>query len=117
MLVEAVSMLMIFAVMVFIFLRAKKKNHAIAIMPLLILPFVHTVMSLFGSHMTIDILAIADVVALAVSVCLMGLLSNVFKKGKARFLYLLICGGFTTLICIIFVFNFYKDMLPPLPIN
>lgn len=112
MFVEAVSMLMIFSVMIFIFLRAKKKNYAISIVPLLILPFVHTVMELFGSHMSINVRAVADVVALAVAVALMGCFSNFFMKGKSKFLYLLICGGFTTIVCIIFLFNFYKDMFP-----
>lgn len=111
MLVEAICILMILATITFIFLRSHRKDYAIASAPLLIVPFFHTLTYLIGDIFQItissDIRAAADVLGLAIAVASMGILCVQLKSRKSKYAYLLVSGGFTTLLTMIFLFNIY----------
>ena len=111
MLVESIAILMIMAVMVFIFLRAHKRDYAISTVPLLVVPFLHAVVCIIGdaSPLTIspDIRAAADVLGLAISVAMLGMFCVKCKTRKAKYGYLFTCGGFITVLTMIFIYNTY----------
>lgn len=115
MLVEAICITLILAIMVFMFLRSGRKDYAIATVPLLIVPIFHTVSNLiydvFKIAISVNVKAAVDVVGLAIAVAIMGFISSKYKTKASRFGYLLVSGGFTVILTIIFIFNYYSYLI------
>lgn len=111
MLVESIAILMVLLVMLFIFLRAHKKSYAISTVPLLVVPFLHAAVCLFGDAtglvLSADVRAAADVLGLAVAVAMMGMFCTRRRTRRAKYAYLCLCGGFITVLSIIFIYNTY----------
>lgn len=111
MLVESIAIIVIFAVMIFIFLRAGKKNYAIAASPLIVVPLFQIIANIlneiWGKQVNADIKSITVVVGLAIAMVMLGLLSNVVGGKKPRAVYLMICSGFTIALTIIYLCNNY----------
>lgn len=111
MLVESMAIVMIFAVMAFLFLRAHRKDYAAAVAPLMIVPFVHAVAGILGEFFPFaahdHFHAFADVIGLAAAVAIMGMLCTTLKSRKAKYVYLLACGGFSLALTLIFLYNIY----------
>lgn len=111
MLVESIAILMILLVMIFIFLRGHRRIYAVSTVPLLVVPFVHALVYIFADisklHFSQDILTAVDAFGLAVAVALLGMFCTRCKTRKAKYAYLFLCGGFTTILSIIFIFNNY----------
>ena len=111
MLVESLAILMIFAVMAFLFLRAHRKDYAAAIAPLMIVPLVHALAGVLGEFFRFathtNFRAFADVIALTAAVAIMGMLCTSLKSRKAKYAYLLLCGGFSLALTLIFLYNIY----------
>lgn len=111
MLVESICIILIFVLIRFDFLRRGRKDYAKAMTPLLVLPIVHTVFNVIGDiiklPVNVNVKAAADVLALAVAIAYMAIVSIKLKTTKSRTAYLIVCGGFTTILTIIFIFNYY----------
>lgn len=115
MLVESIAILMVLFAMVVIFLRARRKDYAAATAPLLIVPGANALMEIInesvGYLLPIDIRAAIVVAGLAVSVALLGIFCTRFEKKKAKYSYLFLCGGFITLLSMIFLYSIYNPVL------
>ncbi|MFZ2538115.1 MAG: hypothetical protein WAX04_04365 [Oscillospiraceae bacterium] len=115
MLVESICIILILTIMVFIFMRSGRRDFALATAPLLIVPFFHTVSNLaydvFKIAISVNVKAGADVLGLAIAVALMGVISSTHKTKASKLGYLLISGGFTTLLTIIFICNYYSYLI------
>ncbi|MEG0692154.1 MAG: hypothetical protein RR444_03625 [Oscillospiraceae bacterium] len=115
MLVESISIILILIIMVFIFMRSGRKDYALATSPLLIVPFFHTISNLacdvLKISLDVNIKASIDVLGLAIAVAIMGFVSSKHKTKAARFGYLLVSVGFTALLTIIFIFNYYSYLI------
>lgn len=115
MLVESICIVLILAIMVFVFMRGGRKDYALAVVPLLIVPFVHMLSSLVQDVLKIalstNVKAAADVVGLAIAMAMIGLISGKMETKKSRMAYLIISGGFTAVLTIMFVMNYYSYLL------
>lgn len=107
MVVESISIMVIFLVMVFIFLRAGKKTYAIATAPLLLVPAFQIAANFLSKNVSIEMETLVLIVGLAVSLVLIGVISSILKDKKARLVYILLCGGFSTTLAIIFIYHNY----------
>lgn len=111
MIVESISIIVIFTAMSFIFVRAKKKDYAAATAPLIIVPFAqllgNILNEIFGKVITVDIQSLIVIIGLAIGVVLIGVASSFLVGKKSRVVYILICGGFTTILTIVFLYNNY----------
>lgn len=111
MLVESICIILILAIMVIVFLRAKRKDFALATAPLLIVPLFHTLSNILGDllhiALSVNIKAAADVVGLSIAVAAIGFISAAMSTKKSRLAYIVVAGGFTAVITIIFIFNYY----------
>lgn len=111
MVVESMAILMVLAVMLVLFLRAHKRDYAISVIPLMIVPAMHLVAQLIGEMKSLpllpDIQAAADVLGLAIAVAMMGMFCTKYRSRRAKYGYLCVCGGFVTALTIIFICNTY----------
>ena len=94
----------------FICLRSRRKDFAIAIIPLIILPAIHIggiylsrLLSSFLPFSSFEVHIFMDIMALLVACILFGLNSGRFTQTPVRRGYLWICGGFTLLFAWILV--------------
>ena len=83
-----------------------------AVLPLLVVPLFHTIALLLNDvvpliTLSADIQAAVDVVAMAVSMAALGIISTRYKTKKKRYSYLLVCGGFSALLTLIYLYNIY----------
>lgn len=111
MLVESIAITCILVVMVFIFLRAGKKQYAVATAPLLVVPFMNVLYNVASEYLKMPIniqtQMLVLIISLAVAVLLIGFLANAIKAKKYKLVYIFTCGGFTTLLTVIFLYNLY----------
>jgi len=111
MLVESVSIIAIFILMIYFFLRAGKKSYAVAASPLLLVPSFQVLSNVANEFLNGKINAngqsIILIVGLAISVALIGTASNLLKGRNSKVIYIAICGGFTTVLSVIFLYNNY----------
>ena len=113
MVVESLAVFLILAAMEFVFLRAHRKGNALQVAPLLILPGGHFLANLLPDlvpawEMSVQIKSLIDILCMMIAVALMGLLSAGLKSAKTKAAYLLICGGFTLLLGVIFLYNYHQ---------
>ena len=113
MLVESICIILIIAILMFIFLRSGRKEYAILATPLLLLPGIHTlaniVNELISSTVFTTALIISDIFGTALAAVSFGIASVInIKSKKSRFAYLVVCGGFTFVLEIIFLLNYLK---------
>lgn len=112
MLVESICIILILLIMIFVLIRSGRKDYVLTTLPLLIVPFFNTVLSLIDDAMSllvsVNVKVAVDILGLAITVAIMGWISGHFKTKKSRFAYLITCGGFTTILTIIFIFNYYS---------
>lgn len=111
MLVESIAISMILIAMFFLFLRAHRRDYAIATAPLLIVPALNALSSLLQEiwkrSFSQDIRAAFVVFGLAAAVAVMGMLCTKLPSRRSKYAYLLLCGGFTTVLAVIFIYNIY----------
>ena len=111
MVVESLAILLLLLIIEVVFLRAKRREHAVQIAPLLILPaghfLVNLVPDLIRFQLTATVKTSVDVLCLAIAVSLLGIFSVRFTRMRTRAAYLLTCGGFTVILGLIFIYNNY----------
>lgn len=115
MLVESIAISMILVVMLFVFLRSHHRNYAIGTAPLLIVPVLNTLTAVLADALQLnipkDFRAAVIVFGLAAAVAVVGMLCTMLKSRKAKYAYLFLAGGFTTLLTVIFVGNIYMPQI------
>ena len=115
MLVESICVILILLIMVFLFMRSDRKDYALATAPLLIVPFFHTMSNImfdvFKIPFDVNVFASVDVVGLAIAVAMMGFVSSKHKTKASRYAYLFVSVGFTAILTIIFIFNYYSYLI------
>lgn len=110
--VVCLSCIVIILCMSYIFMRKRKPNYSIAILPLILVPIIHLFSSfiykLLGNvNMDYNLFVLAlDVIALVVECILFGFLSNNIETKKTKVTYCIMCGGFSAL----FTFALLKDL-------
>ncbi len=114
MLLESIVILMILGVLALLFLRRKRKDYAIGVLPLIMVPGFHVLIRIVRDLLHLNfsnyVLAGMDVLGLAVSVALLGMISVQLRSKKARAVYLLLCGGFSMVLTLIFLFSLYSPL-------
>lgn len=115
MLVESIAISMILVVMLFVFLRSHHRKYAIGTVPMLIVPVLNVLTAVLADTLQLniskDILAAVIVFGLAVAVAAIGMLCTMVKSRKAKYAYLFLSGGFTTLLTVIFIGNIYMPQI------
>ena len=116
MIVESLAILLILLAMEFFLLRAHHEDHALHIMPLLILPAGHFITNLLPDlipllTLSVEIKCLVDIILMMVAVTMMGFFVANFKRRKAKIGYMILCGGFTLILGIIFMTNLYTASL------
>ncbi|HIW73219.1 MAG TPA: hypothetical protein H9684_02745 [Firmicutes bacterium] len=98
--------------MVVIFLRAKKKEYAVAILPLLIAPAVHIFSGVaaawLGAAVALtagQLRIIIDLTAGLISCLLLGLVSRGIEDRRARNGFFWCCAGFVVILTLVLVTN------------
>ena len=112
MIIECWAIIVIIICMVIIFLRAKRKDYAFGIIPLMLVPFIHAVGSPIANVLTKvlpwqiqDIRLSLDISALVVTGMLLGYLAMNFKSKKIRRTFLVMCGGFSIILACVLIFK------------
>lgn len=114
MLVESIAIFLVLFVMLLLFIRSHKRMYAVFTIPLLVTPFLHAAVSILGEvagfAFSADVRAAADVLGLAISVAMMGMFCTNCKTRRTKYAYLCLCGGFATLLTIIFIYDIYVSV-------
>jgi len=112
-LIECAAILIVILAVFFIFLRKKKYDYAVCVVPLLLLPFAHIAGEVLLPLLTRitaanqnELRISIDVTAL-IGACLMfGSLGQLrIKSKKARRFYFGLCSGFSAILAWILIFN------------
>lgn len=111
MLVESIAIVMILIFIVVIFLRAHRKDYAMASLPFLLVPLAHALIMILGEFFrfanTPLFRAGGDVLALAVSIAMTAIFSTQVKSRRSRYVYLCLCGVFSVALTLIFIYQIY----------
>ena len=107
-LIECCALLILILTIFFLYLRMKKKEMALTILPLIGVPLTHILALLCASRLaallSVDVhtfVTVLDIIGLAVSTLLCGSLSSAYGK-RARWTYFIIVGLFNgTLTCVL----------------
>lgn len=106
------AIVIVMAAMFIVFMRAHKKEYALAIIPLILLPLVHIFSSLLARMLasflplTAGELRMAiDVTAGLVSCLLIGLTARHIRGRRTRRIFSLCCSGFLIILTLVLVVN------------
>ncbi len=109
MIVESISIFIIFAVMIFLFMRANKKSYAAATAPLLAVPVFQIIANILNElisvNVSIEMKTLILIIGLSVSLVLIGGVSILLTGKRSRIIYIIISGGFSTILTVIFMYN------------
>ena len=110
MIFESLSIIFIILVLALVFLRVRKREYFFLVLPLGILPFMQVISSPLGSFISsflpariISIQICLIFIALIVESILIGLLSGALKSKLQKTYYLLICGGFSLVLAMVYI--------------
>lgn len=117
MLVECLTIFGLIFVVVIMYIRAKKRNYALATVPLLVLPAANILAYVFSGGLA-TLLSIdkfiayssIDVVAVVISSCLVGLMSGKFSKKAVRGAYITMSLIFNIVLAAILIYNMFETM-------
>lgn len=112
MIVESLAILLLLLAMEFFLLRAHHRDHALHMMPVLILPAGHLIANLLPDFLpfltlSVEIRCMIDIILMMISVTMMGFFVANFERKKAKIGYIVIFGGFTLVLGLIFLTNLY----------
>ena len=111
MLIECFAILILILAIFFLYLRLKKRELALTVLPLIGVPITHILSQLFAFRLSLllpilpqTVVTVLDIVGLAVSTLLCGSLSLVYGK-RARITYLAIVGIFNGVLTCVLLLN------------
>lgn len=107
------AIVIVLLAMVFVFLRSNKKDYALAILPLIITPFIHIFSGVMAGFLKVlfplnaaELRIIIDLTAGLVSCLLLGLATRgIREKKRVRCAFFWCCAGFVVILTIVLVTN------------
>lgn len=102
------AIVIVLVAMFLVFMRAHKKEYAVAIVPLIVLPFIHILSNLLDPllPLTLPELRIAvDMTAGLVSCLLIGLTARHIRERRTRNAFMICCSGFLIILTLVLVVN------------
>lgn len=106
------AIVIVLALMIVVFLRAQKKEFAVAILPLMVAPFVHIFSGVLSKTLdavlplnTAQIRIIIDLLAGLISCLLLGLLSRGIPGKRTRNGFFWCCAGFVVILTLVLITN------------
>ncbi len=117
MLIECAAIFLLISAVSFMYVRAKKKNYALATVSLLILPLAN-ILAYAASGKLSDILpmdkftiyAAINIVAVVISSCLVGAMSYKFPKRSTKTAYVIMSLIFNIALAAILVYNMFENI-------
>ena len=106
------AIVIVLALMFVVFMRAHKKDYALAIIPLVILPLAHIFSRLLANALDnilpltgVELQVAIDMTAGLVSCLLIGLTGRRIQEKRTRLMFSLCCSGFIIILALVFVVN------------
>lgn len=97
-----------------IFMRAKKREYAVAVLPLAIVPFVHIFSAWLANRLNgiialhaVEIQIVLDVTAALIACVLTGYFARKITHTRTRMGFTLSCAGFTIILALALVINIF----------
>ncbi|MDE7303567.1 MAG: hypothetical protein K2N60_09665 [Oscillospiraceae bacterium] len=117
MLIECTAIFLLITAVSLMYVRAKKKNYALATVPLLILPLAN-ILAYAASGKLSNILpmdkftvyAAINIIAVVISSCLVGVMSYKFPKKSTRTAYVIMSLIFNIILAAILVYNMFEAL-------
>ncbi len=117
MLIECTAIFLLISAVAMMYVRAKKKDHALATIPLLILPaaniLAYTVSDNLSHILPMDeftAYTAINIVAVVVSSCLVGVMSYKFSKKSTKTVYAAMSLIFNIALAAILVYNMFETL-------
>lgn len=106
------AIVIVLLAMVVVFMRARKKEYALAVLPLTLVPFAHIVSGVMARFLDsliplsfAGIRILIDLTAALFSCLLLGFSSRGIAEKRSRRLFTIFCAGFTILLTWVLVYN------------
>lgn len=106
------AIVIVLLAMVVVFKRAKKKDYALAVLPLTLVPFAHIISGVISRFLDsliflsfTQIRVLIDLTAALFSCLLLGFSSRGIPEKRNRRLFTIFCAGFTILLIWVLVYN------------
>ena len=106
------AIVIVLLAMVVVFMRAKKKEYALAVLPLTLVPFAHIVSGVIARLIDpliplnfIELRVLIDLTAALFSCLLLGFSSRGITEKRSRRLFTIFCAGFTILLTWVLIYN------------
>lgn len=106
------AIVIVLLAMVVVFMRAKKKEYALAVLPLTLVPFVHIFSGVCARFLDsfiflnfTEIRILIDLTAALFSCLLLGFSSRGIAEKRNRRLFTIFCAGFTILLTWVLIYN------------
>lgn len=110
--IECIAICAVLAIMIFMIARTGRQTTALAFLPLLIVPISYLlsnpVSSMLAAVLPLGRAFIAigvTVLGLVIGCVLFGMLCGNFPTRRMRRIYLFMCGGFSTILTVVLIFN------------
>ncbi len=115
MLIECTSIFLLILVVVIMYIRRGKKDYAFATIPLLVLPLMNILAYAVSGKLSFvlpmdkfTVYTAINIIAVVVSSCLVGVMSNKFKKKPTRAAYVTMSLIFNIVLAAILVYNMFE---------
>ncbi len=106
------AIVIVLLAMVVVFMRAKKKEYALAVLPLTLVPFMHIVSGVLARFLDpilflnfTEIRILIDLTAALFSCLLLGFSSRGISEKRSRRLLTIFCAGFIILLTWVLIYN------------
>ncbi len=117
MLIECTAIALLISMVALMYVRAQKRDHALATIPMLILPLAnilaYTVSDNLSHILPMDeftVYAAMNIVAVVVSSCLVGVMSYKFSKKSTKTVYIVMSLIFNITLAAILVYNMFEAL-------
>ena len=106
------SIVIVLAAMFFVFMRAHKREYAVAVLPLVITPLMHICSGVLARWLDgilpltwVELRVALDLIAALISCLLIGLSSRSIPVRRSRNVFLIFCSGFIIILALALIIN------------
>lgn len=106
------SIVIVLAAMFFVFMRARKKEYAVAVLPLVITPLMHICSGVLARWLDgilpltwVELRIALDLIAALISCLLIGFSSRSIPVRRSRNVFLVFCSGFIIILTLALIIN------------
>lgn len=106
------SIVIVLAAMFFVFMRAHKKEYAVAVLPLVITPLMHICSGVIARWLDgilpltwVELRVALDLIAALISCLLIGFSSRSIAVRRSRNVFLIFCSGFIIILTLALIIN------------